>query len=158
MEMNRICCYLCLLGLLGIGFTVETARRLRYMVNFHGFDCINSWSIIKNWSCVIAENGNINTELTLLEPMPVVWINCKLIVLRPPQKTEMIIFNTTLDICKLLSNGSTANKIVTSIYQTMLKATNLVPQCPIRRVSTLDVEVVCCIEAHSSSIGPTVLP
>ncbi|TDG41385.1 hypothetical protein AWZ03_012189 [Drosophila navojoa] len=132
MDMNRICCYLCLLWLLGIGFTVEAARRLRYMVQFHGFDCINRWSIVKNWSCVIAEDGTINTELTVLEPIPEVWINCKMTVLRPPN-TEMVIFNTTLNICKLLSSGSTANRLVTSIYQTMLKATNLVPQCPIRK-------------------------
>ncbi|XP_023172823.2 uncharacterized protein LOC111600775 [Drosophila hydei] len=98
--MNRICCYLCLL-LLGVGLPVEAARRSRYSFEWHRFECVNNWSIVKNWSCVIVGN--------------------------------MVLFDSTVDICKLMSGGNVGNKVVTFVFQSMLKDTNLAKQCPISK-------------------------
>ncbi|XP_064543225.1 uncharacterized protein LOC135431826 [Drosophila montana] len=134
MDMNEICRrrFLVTLWLLATFWApLHAARRSRYVLKWHSFDCLNLWPIISNLSCRIQEDGNLSSDIQLTEPVNEVWVKYKLVVPRPIQKTEMVFFDSAFDACKLLLDGVMRNKLAYFFYQNMIKDSNLAKLCPI---------------------------
>ncbi|XP_030561648.1 uncharacterized protein LOC115763296 [Drosophila novamexicana] len=133
MDMNEICRirFLVTFWLLAIWPPVHAARRSRYVLKWSSFDCVNLWPIISNYSCRIQDDGNLSSDIQLTEPITEVWVKYQLVVPRPIQKTEMVLFDSAFDACKLLRDGVMRNKLAYFVYQNMIRNSNLAKVCPI---------------------------
>lgn len=104
------------------------------MLKWSSFDCVNFWPIISNYSCRIQDDGNLSSDIQLTEPITEVWVKYQLVVPRPIQKTEMVLFDSAFDACKLLRDGVMRNKLAYFVYQNMIRNSNLAKVCPISEV------------------------
>ncbi|XP_017839803.1 uncharacterized protein LOC108597656 isoform X2 [Drosophila busckii] len=139
-KFTALCC--CLMLCLGY---LEAARMSRYVVQWRQFDCFNHWGIVKNVSCRVDSTNEqwLSADFELSSTVEAVRLKYKLVVPRMlATKTDMVLFESELDGCKLLRDGVAQNRLVGIVLKNMLKDSNLARRCPgqlyFHNVSCLD--------------------
>ncbi|KAM8712686.1 hypothetical protein ACLKA7_013078 [Drosophila subpalustris] len=141
-----VVCRILLLGCLLLT-ALSAARRARYMVVWHSFDCSSHWAVYTNFTCRIGPEDmeKLNINITSMEPMSEMLCRYKVLVPRPTQNTEMVLFDSTFDVCQLLREGVLKNKLALTVYHNLIRDSNLSKQCPLnqgliyfRNISVMD--------------------
>ncbi|XP_034102014.1 uncharacterized protein LOC117566581 [Drosophila albomicans] len=72
----------------------------------------------------------ISSDMEFIEPINLMWCKYKLLVQRPTQKTEMVLFEGSFDVCQYLRDRRMSNKLAQSVFLNMVKDSNMPKECP----------------------------
>ncbi|KAL7736816.1 hypothetical protein ACLKA6_015657 [Drosophila palustris] len=102
-----VVCRILLLGCLLLT-ALSAARRARYRVVWHNFDCSSHWAVYTNFTCRIGPEDmeKLNINITSMEPI-----------------SEML----------SATGGSLKNKLALTVYHNLIRDSNLSKQCPLNQ-------------------------
>ncbi|KAH8261018.1 hypothetical protein KR044_002333, partial [Drosophila immigrans] len=115
-------------------------------MNWHRFDCENLSTVLRNLTCRIGPEDmeRLTSRLELLEPIVDVWCRFKVMVQRPMQNSEMVLFEDSFDVCQYLKDRRLSNKLAQYVFKNIIRDSNLPKKCPFKKV---------CVVEYSKSIN-----